>query len=573
MPTCPHCDQSHDTGTDYCPRTGRPIADVADRMIGRTVAGKYKLTRCIGQGGMGTIFEAEHTLIGNKVAVKLLHEPFAVKREPVQRLYREAQATGAIGHPNIIKVHDVGETEEGVPFLVMELLDGESLGDHIERNGPRPLGFVLDVAIQMLSALNAAHKAGIIHRDLKSDNLFLLRTDDDALRIKILDFGISKITSPEADGLKLTQTGTLLGTPYYMSPEQASGKSDLDTRIDIYAAGVIIYETLLGVVPHRADNYNALLIEIITEDVAPFSYMRPDIPARLEAAVLKALSRSRHDRWATAVDLMEELVAIRREVPVSALHGAPVLGEKIEPVDRNSATLDISDVPAAHRGAVSQLAFETGGGTIQPPARARLAKAAGWVGGSVLLVGLIALAFLWLFDSEGEVAPPPEDDVAAPDGEGEPPNDVSTSVLLAVRATPHDAIVTADGERVTEAGIYVARGSSPIEVRVEAEGFEARALEVVPVTDLDLDIALDPLPEPEVDTSVEPDTGSVEVAAGKGGKGKGKGGKGGGKKPPKGPGTKPPDKAGDKPPKKPGDKPPKKPPRDQSLDRPMDNPF
>jgi serine/threonine-protein kinase len=197
------------------------------------------------------------------VAVKMLHEPFAAKREPVQRLYREAQATGAIGHANIIKVHDVGETEEGVPFLVMELLAGESLGEHIERHGPRPLGFVLDVAIQMLSALHAAHQSGIIHRDLKSDNIFLLRSEDESLRIKILDFGISKFSSPDQDGLKLTQTGTLLGTPYYMSPEQASGRSDLDTRIDIYAAGVIVYEALLGVVPHRATNYNALLIEII----------------------------------------------------------------------------------------------------------------------------------------------------------------------------------------------------------------------------------------------------------------------------------------------------------------------
>jgi len=565
MSTCPHCDQIHPAGTDYCPRTGRPIADVADRMIGRTVAGKYKLTRCIGQGGMGTIFEAEHTLIGNRVAVKLLHEPFAAKREPVQRLYREAQATGVIGHPNIIKVHDVGETEEGVPFLVMELLDGESLGEHIERNGPRPLGFVLDVAIQMLSALNAAHQAGIIHRDLKSDNVFLLRSDDESLRIKILDFGISKIATPESEGLKLTQTGTLLGTPYYMSPEQASGKSDLDTRIDIYAAGVIIYETLLGTVPHRADNYNALLIEIITEDVAPFRYMRPDIPPRLEAAVLRALARSRDERWRTAVDLMEELVVIRRELPVSALHGAPIIGEWVAPVDRNSATLDISDVPASHR-ALSQLAFETGGGTIQPPARARMARTAAWAVGSVLLLGLIALGFVWMFDDEPETTEPgPVPEVAAEGegAEGAGEAQLSTSVLLAVRATPQDALVTADGERVPEEGLYVARGTTPIKLRVEAEGFEPRTLEVVPVADLDLDVELEPLAAAETDTAAqqEPEGGS----AGKGTKT----GKGGGKRPPKVAETKP----ADTPPKKPAETPPKKPDKDHPLDRPMDNPF
>ncbi|MBW2277595.1 MAG: hypothetical protein JRF63_08905, partial [Deltaproteobacteria bacterium] len=351
---------------------------------------------------------------------------------------------------------------------------------------------------------------------------------------------------------------------------------DLDTRIDVYASGVIIYETLLGVVPHRADNYNALLIEIITEDAAPFRYMRPDIPPRLEAAVLKALARSRDDRWPTAVDLMEELVAIRREIPVSALHGTPVLGEKIEPVDRNSATLDISEIPATHRGAVSQLAFETGGGTIQPPARTRMAKAAGWVVGSVLLIGLIALGFVWLFESEGEVNPPPTTRAATPDGEGgdKPQGDRSTSILLAVSATPHDATVIADGELVPEAGIHVARGNIPIELRVEAEGFETRTLEVVPVADLDLEVALDPIPEPDVDTSAQPSTELTSATSGKGGKGKGgKGGKGGGKKPPKGQEPKPPDKPGDKPPKKPGDKPPKKPDNGHSLDRPMDNPF
>jgi serine/threonine protein kinase len=545
-------------------------------MVGRTVAGKYKLTRCIGQGGMGTIFEAEHSLIGNRVAVKLLHEPFAAKREPVQRLYREAQATGVIGHPNIIKVHDVGETEEGVPFLVMELLEGESLGDHIERNGPRPLGFVLDVAIQMLSALNAAHQAGIIHRDLKSDNVFLLRTDDEALRIKILDFGISKIATPESEGLKLTQTGTLLGTPYYMSPEQASGKSDLDYRIDIYAAGVIIHEALLGVVPHRADNYNALLIEIITEDVEPFRYMRPDIPPRLEAAVLKALARSRDERWANALDLMEELVAIRRELPVSALHGTPILGEKIEPVDRNSATLDISDVPAAHRGAVSQLAFETGGGTIQPPARVRLAKTAGWVGGSMVLLGLIALGFLWLFDTDPVAEPPPDPrpSVAAGGEEGSTGEVLSASVRLAVRSTPLGASVTADGERVPEEGIYVARGNMPIKVRVEAEGFESRVLEVVPTADMDLEIALEPLSEPALEDAVEPDTDEMSDPRSSGKKGGKWKGKGGGKKPPKEPVVKPAEKPVEKPVEKPPKKPPKKPgEKEHSLDRPMDNPF
>jgi eukaryotic-like serine/threonine-protein kinase len=346
MPRCPHCDQMHPDGMDYCPRTGRPVIDVSTRMVGRTIAGKYRLVRCIGQGGMGTIFEAEHTLIGNHVAVKLLHDSFASTREPVQRLYREARAMGTIGHQNIIKVYDVGENEEGTPFLVMELLQGESLGEHLEREGPQRLGFVLDVGVQMLSALHAAHTAGIIHRDLKCDNIFLEKdkdSDTDKIRVKLLDFGVSKFTTPEEDAFKLTQTGSVLGTPYYMSPEQASGQKNLDHRLDIYAAGVILYEMLIGNVPRQASNYNALLTEIITTEVASFAWRRPDISPALEAVILKAVSRSRSKRWQRAVDLMEALVEIRDSMSSGDLTTtANVQADERPSSSRDSNTMDFT---------------------------------------------------------------------------------------------------------------------------------------------------------------------------------------------------------------------------------------
>jgi len=394
MSRCPHCGEDHADGAHFCPVTGRPFVDVSERMIGRTLGGRYRLERAIGQGGMGTIFEATHTAIGTKVAVKLLHEPFAEKREPVQRLYREARATGAIGHPSIIKVFDVGETADGIPFLVMELLEGESLGEHVERCGPRPLGFVLDVGIQMLSALHAAHRAGIIHRDLKSDNIFLLAQAGDEPRIKILDFGISKFTTPEAESLRLTQTGSVLGTPYYMAPEQARGLKDLDQRIDIYSAGVILYELLLGTIPHRSSNYNALLIEILTQDVQPFRELRPDVTERLEAAVLRALARVRDQRWPDAMSLMGELAAIREVIPAAVLRGeAPLVdGGAARRGGRDSETVDFDSLPVEQPPGESGPAFEVGTGPWSGrTGRRRLALLFGAGGGAVLVGAVLAL--------------------------------------------------------------------------------------------------------------------------------------------------------------------------------------
>jgi serine/threonine-protein kinase len=410
MPRCPHCDQDHADGMHFCPVTGRPFVNVAERMIGRTVGGKYRLERAIGQGGMGTIFAARHTVIGTRVAVKVLHEHYAEKREPVQRLYREAQATGAVGHPSIIKVFDVGETADGIPFLVMELLEGESLGEHVERLGPRPLGFVLEVGIQMLSALHAAHRAGIIHRDLKSDNIFLLRDPEGGIKIKILDFGISKFTTPESENLRLTQTGSVLGTPYYMAPEQARGFKDLDRRIDLYAAGVILYELLLGTIPHGASNYNALLIEIITQDVQPFRELRPDVTERLEAAVLRALARNRDLRWPDAMSLMAELQTIRESIPSSVLRGDPPAIDRVGAGrwTRDSETMDFDSSPLEDLDGENRPASEAGassgpGGAGWLHRRALLLGA----GGSALAAGAV-LAFLLAFGGDGAAPPQPE---------------------------------------------------------------------------------------------------------------------------------------------------------------------
>jgi serine/threonine protein kinase len=559
MAYCIHCEEEHGDGVDFCPKTGRPITDVMQRMVGRTIAGRYKLARCIGQGGMGTIFEAEHTLIGSKVAVKLLHETFAQQREPVQRLYREARATGAIGHPNIIRVHDVGETSEGVPFLVMELLEGVSLGEHIERFGPQPIWFVLDVAEQMLSALHAAHEAGIIHRDLKSDNVFVLKADEGAVKIKILDFGISKFVDPEQENLKLTQTGSVLGTPYYMSPEQASGKKDLDRRIDIYSAGVILYECLVGAIPHSASNYNALLIQIITQDVKSFRRVRPDVPEKLEATILRALARRRDDRWATAVDFLEALVAVRRSLSYEVLHGAPLVNREDRPVDRDSATMDFGDVLLQSK-VETPLAFENEG-PREARRRSRRLFALGFVGSVALVIAVAATLLLNM--RPGEPAAPVERDHAAKAdpaeaggkrGGGEPA--AGATVKVVVERSPAEAEVTLSGRIVPVDGLEVPRGTAPLEVVVSAAGYAAQRTDLVPDKDVKLVVALEPEAVPK-----------AAVKKGSGPKGAGKAGGGAGKKPDgdtaKGGGKEVAPAGG----KAPGSGKPK------GLDTPMDNPF
>lgn len=557
MAHCIHCDEEHGDGVDFCPKTGRPITDVMQRLLGRTIAGRYKLVKCIGQGGMGTIFEAEHTLIGSKVAVKLLHEAFAAQREPVQRLYREARATGAIGHPNIIKVHDVGETSEGVPFLVMELLEGISLGEHIERHGPQPIWFTLDVAEQMLSALHAAHEAGIIHRDLKSDNVFLLRDEDGAMRIKLLDFGISKFIDPELENMRLTQTGSVLGTPYYMSPEQASGKKDLDRRIDIYSAGVILYECLVGAIPHSASNYNALLIQIITQDVRSFRNVRPDVPERLETIVLRALARRRDDRWSTAMELLEAIVALRRSLPYDVLHGAPIVNRQEPRIDRDSNTMDLGDVLYQSK-VETPLAFENEG-PREARRRSRRRVALGVAASLLLVIAAGTAVFLGMGDDAPVAAPRPAPILPAADpGDDSAKAAVPASgVRVVVERSPAEAEVTLAGERVPADGLEVPRGEGKLELKASAPGYVEQRAEIVPDRDRKIVVTLEPAAAPEPAAKAGGSKGSTKAGKAKAG--------GAGKKPDPG-------KTGDgmapaSVEKKPGKGEPK------GLDTPMDNPF
>jgi eukaryotic-like serine/threonine-protein kinase len=287
-------------------------------LLGQVLDGKYEVVRLLGEGGMGVVYEARHTTIGSRAAVKVLHPEAARQPESLARFKREAQAAGTIGHPNIVRVLDIGQTPAGLPYMVMDFVEGQSLAEILHREAPLEPARAIAIAEQILSALGAAHEKGIVHRDVKPENVLISRGHDGAELAKVLDFGISKFKELGPDRQGLTRTGTILGTPLYMAPEQARGETDVDHRIDLYAVGVTLYVMLTGRQPYRASNYNALLIKIVSEEPPAIDEVNPALSCDLVAVVTKAMARDRNARFGTAAEFIDALRGRTRVEPVAA---------------------------------------------------------------------------------------------------------------------------------------------------------------------------------------------------------------------------------------------------------------
>ncbi len=288
-------------------------AVVTTELIGTTLAGRYLVTRKIGQGGMGAVYEATHTLIGKSVAVKVLLEKYAKREAIVQRLEMEAKLASSLRNEHIIDITDFGQTDDGRTFVVMELLTGESLADRLARETTLPEQKILKIVAQAASALAAAHAKDVVHRDIKPENLFLLKDRKDEDFVKVVDFGISKslrASDDENEPPRLTQTGMVLGTPLYMSPEQARGDETCDHRVDIYALGVIMYEAATGRVPFAGNNYLSVISQVLNEHPKPLRELRPELSEEFENIVLKAMEKDRRDRYASAAELQADLTAL-----------------------------------------------------------------------------------------------------------------------------------------------------------------------------------------------------------------------------------------------------------------------
>jgi serine/threonine-protein kinase len=282
--------------------------------VGQTLDGKYRIIREIGRGAMGVVYEGLHIALDRRVAVKTLRQEMSNDVDLATRFEREARAASAIGHPHIIDVFDLGRTPDGLLFMVMELLDGRPLTELQEQTPLMPLGLALNLMTQVLSGLSAAHKHGIVHRDLKPDNIFVINTEDRPNFVKIVDFGIAKKLSARQPGqassaaMGGTMVGTVMGTPLYMSPEQAIGQvAEIDHRTDIYAAGVVLYEMLCGTTPFSGQSYAAILGAVLEGKYLPPRALRPDIPAPIEAAIVRALDRDMKKRFPSAAAMRDAL--------------------------------------------------------------------------------------------------------------------------------------------------------------------------------------------------------------------------------------------------------------------------
>jgi serine/threonine-protein kinase len=286
------------------------------------IDGKYRVRGVLGRGGMGTVFEAERLSIGGVVAIKVLHPDRARDAKAVRRFYKEARAAAAIGHPNICEVHDLGGLTDGSPYLVMERLVGETLAVRLTRQTVLQVDEAIDVLVQVLSALAAAHEKGIVHRDIKPENIFLAERIGCPPFAKVLDFGISKVIALDGDirdETRLTDHGVVMGTPSYMSPEQARGDRNLDERVDIYACGVILYEALTGRRPFPGRDPRTLLLQILTTTPPLASELRPGLPLGLDAVITRALARPRDDRYRTAQEMQLDLHELRQTASASFL--------------------------------------------------------------------------------------------------------------------------------------------------------------------------------------------------------------------------------------------------------------
>lgn len=332
------------TGEDA--ETGR--ARARSELIGRTVAGRYAIRGLLGAGGMGAVYEAEHLDLGKPVAIKFVDSEFATDEQVVARFAREARVMSRLESAHVVTIFDAGN-EGGRPFLVMELLRGEDLGNRLRRKRTVPREEALHIVAQVLKGLSRAHAAGVIHRDLKPDNVFLLEKDGDASFAKIVDFGVSKIDRPRAGTtpLALTGRGTVIGTPFYMSPEQAQAASDLDGRADLYSVGAILFECLTGRPPHTGESYEQVILSICMRDAPDVRAVDPTVPEDVARFVAKALARKKEERFPNAERMLAALHDIapaeRTRVPLDA----PTAGTMLSAggVASGAAAVDAPGVP------------------------------------------------------------------------------------------------------------------------------------------------------------------------------------------------------------------------------------
>jgi serine/threonine-protein kinase len=318
---------------------------------GQILLGKYRIERVLGVGGMGVVVAATHTTLEERVAIKFLLPEALRNPEAVARFLREARAAVRIKSEHVARVTDVGTLETGAPYMIMEYLDGGDLGVLAQKRGAMPFELAVEYILQACEALAEAHGLGIIHRDLKPSNLFVVTRADGSPSVKVLDFGISKVTGMGASGsdLGMTKTTTIMGSPLYMSPEQMASSRDVDPRTDIWALGAILFELLTGRVPFQADTITQLCAMILQQQAEPLRNHRPDAPEGLQVVIARCLEKDRNRRYANVAELANALAPF---APRRARHSVERISRVVQASGLRVSThhdepLPSSNVPAS----------------------------------------------------------------------------------------------------------------------------------------------------------------------------------------------------------------------------------
>jgi eukaryotic-like serine/threonine-protein kinase len=496
-------------------------------LIGKVLDRKYRIVRVIGIGGMGTVYEAEHIVISRHVALKVLSPEFVERPETVERFFREAKAASAIGHPNIIDIYDVGREDDNTVYIVMELLKGMNLADCIDCEKHLAPTAAAAIAAQVLSALRAAHEKGIVHRDLKADNVFLAVDSRDRQEVKLLDFGIAKVGQTGAQGLGLTRDGDVVGTPYYLSPEQARGTRDVDARIDIWGVGVILYEMLTGQLPYTGENYNEVLGKILLDEPKPLLDLVPDTPLELVAIVDKAMQKDRDKRYPSAAAMLDELTPFIENasdggmstVVFKTMKGIPVTpmpgGRMLLFSTPGGGTRRQSD-PLAHTSEVDSQELEILDGMTRKKRKRLLVPLALAVGLGVLVAGVTLAMFAGGSDDAAAVTRGGNAktwsgaDAAAPAPE--------EKVTVDLPGLPKDARILVDGKPATLPFTH-AKSTAAGHFEISAEGYVTLDLVVVFDKNQAIDVELKPLAvETAADESAQADTAPKPEVKKSGGK-------------------------------------------------------
>ena len=430
---------------------------------------KYRIDELIAVGGMGAVYLGTHTSLQKKVAIKLLRADLADNLDAIERFRREAIAASRIGHDNICEVTDLGETDWGASFLVMEHLEGQSLAEVIESKGRLLVPEACSLVLPILSAINAAHEQGIVHRDLKPANVFLAaKSSGDT--IKVLDFGISRVQGGDGAELRLTQTGAILGTPVYMSPEQARGAPDIGPLSDVYSIGVLLYELLTGHLPFQDTNYNQLIFRVAAGEFPKPRELVPDLLIGMEEVLLKAMALRPEDRYQSAREFAWALVPFSgSETPTFLRANAP----EPKPVTPGAQTMAMGTaetvVGQSQVSSANSQAEHTEFG--QPRAKRWLL---------IPVVALLCFMGVWLAsslsrDTAMATSATPPSNRGAPKVEREPntkaPAMSPERVTLSIQTKPSQAAVILDGRELLSRTIEVPADGKDHTLVVKATGY------------------------------------------------------------------------------------------------------